>query len=539
MRLLAILIIALFISLPSWAQMNKGIDALNSEMYTTAKSCFINQLRDSLTRPLVCYYLGKLYHQTGNNDSAMICYNMGIDCSTPNALCMIGKAGLLMAEDPDKASLLIREANSAKGYKKNPALQVAIANVYSDNDRYGEANELLKLAAEKDAKYSDIYFAEGNILVKQKKISDAANKYETAIYYDTLCKPAYLKIARIYYLAKYYDQSLSYIEKLKGIDPHYPAAIKLLGDIYYDQGKYSGAVSSYAEYLQTPEAGINDRIRYAYALFFNKEFEKSLDWIKQLVPQNPGNQFLKRIMAYNSYEIGNYSDGLNQMEDFLNVSDPSIILPSDYKYYARLLSKNNRDSLSAINYQKAIALSDDPKEYYKEVALLYERMKQYNNAAIFFENHMKTTTNPANSDLFFWGKDCYFAAGTIDSTAIANDSSQALVRRKLYEKADSIFKLVTTASPNNYLGSFWRARVNSVLDPDTELGLAKPYYERVIELLDQPGKNNKKELIEAYQYLGYYFYLKNDLTNSKLYWKKILEIDPDHMVAKQAIKGIK
>lgn len=539
MKRLTLLIASFVISLSLWAQTNDGTNALNAEMYSTAKRWFINQLQDSLTRPDAFYYLGEVYRQTGNMDSAMICYTMGIEGVSPNPLCMAGKAGLLMVKDPELATNLIKEANLSKVYRKNPALQVAIASIYADNDRDKEANQLLELAAEKNPKYTNIYLKEGDILFKQKNISEAASKYEMAIYYDTNCKPAYLKIARIYYLARYYEQSLSYLERLKVIDQHFPAAMKLTGDINYDRGNYADAAASYSAYLQTGEDGINDRIRYAYALFFNKEYDKSIVEIKKLIVQNPENTILKRIIAYNSYETSNYEDGLHQMEEFFNVADPSTILPSDYKYYARLLSKNNFDSLSAINYEKAITLNGENEEYDKELAQLYEKMKKYDQAARYFEKYIRIAKNPANSDLFFWGKDCYFAASAIDSVVLAKDPSQEGTRKKLYEKADSIFAEVNNVSPNNHLGSLWRARVNALLDPETESGRAKPYYERVVEILAQPDKNNKKELIEAYQYLGYYYYLKKDLDNSKNFWTKILEIDPSNATANKAMNGIK
>ena len=71
------------------------------------------------------------------------------------------------------------------------------------------------------------------------------------------------------------------------------------------------------------------------------------------------------------------------------------------------------------------------------------------------------------------------------------------------------------------MGYFWRARVNAILDPNTELGLAKPYYEKVVEILEKTNTaERKKEMIEAYQYLGYYYYLKEDMTNSLIYFNK-------------------
>ena len=93
-------------------------------------------------------------------------------------------------------------------------------------------------------------------------------------------------------------------------------------------------------------------------------------------------------------------------------------------------------------------------------------------------------------------------------------------------------------APDNYMGYFWLARTNSLKDPNSELGLAKPYYEKVIEILEKKG-TNANQLIEAYSYLGYYLYIKGQLAESIPYWEKILALKPDHAVAKQALEGIK
>jgi tetratricopeptide (TPR) repeat protein len=519
------------------AQTSEGIDALNAGLYSTAKMYFKKQLSDSISKPEASYYLGELYNLTGQKDSAAYYYTMGIECIGSNALCLVGKAGLVMEKEPAVALELIKKAKSLKGYKKNPALNVALAKIYSQNNQNDLAFETLDLAKELNKKYTNIYIAEGDILFKQNKVGEAATKYETAIYYDANCKVAYQKVATIYFLAKNFEQSLSYLEKLKAIDPNYPPALKLFGDIHYEKGRYAEAVPFYEAYLHTPDAGINDQIRYAYALFFNKEYEKSNNEIRQLIPKDPNNQVLKRILAYISYETGNYADGLTQMKDFWAIVDTVAVISFDYKYYARLLAKNNQDSLSIPNYQKAIETSEKPQELYKEVALLYEKMKNYFEAANYMEKHLNSNSNVPNSDFYLLGKDLYIAAGTIDSVAIAQDSTKAVFQKNLYHKADSIFALVVEKAPTNHLGYLWRARVNSLLDPETDLGLAKPYYEKVIEILEQPGKNNKKELIEAYQYFGYYNYVKKEKAEAKNYWAKILALDPNHAVAKQAMES--
>jgi tetratricopeptide (TPR) repeat protein len=523
------------------AQTNEGLDALNTGMYKTAISYFKKQITDPQVNIDTYYYLGETYRLSGKNDSAAFYYEMGLKEPATSALCMAGKAGLIMATNRDQAESLLKKATSIKEYKKKPSLYVAIAKAYAANKQTDKALENLNIAVGYDKKYTDIYLTEGDISLEKKvpDIGTAAQKYESAIYFDPTCKPAFIKMARIYYLAKKFDLSLDYLNKLKAIDDQFPPYLKLYGDICYEQGKYADAVAAYARYLQSPESGLADQIRHAYSLFFNKDYQQAGEQIDKTLLQDPGNKILNRLQAYNAYEVGDYSKGLEEMQEFFSKVDPADMITSDYKYYARLLAKNDQDSLSIVYYLKAAESSTDPKEFYKEIATSYEKMKKYREAASFLQKHVKSSDSPANSDIFLWGRDCYFAAGAIDSVAIAADPGEANVRQKLYATADSLFAEVTTRSPDNYLGYFWRARVNAIIDPETVQGLAKPYYEQTIALLEQSDKNNKRELVESYQYLGYYYYLKNDFENSKIYWNKILTIDPSNAVAQQAIEGLK
>lgn len=87
--------------------------------------------------------------------------------------------------------------------------------------------------------------------------------------------------------------------------------------------------------------------------------------------------------------------------------------------------------------------------------------------------------------------------------------------------------------------TFGAARVNSALDPETDKGVAKPFYEKTIEVLDAKGDGDPRIYIECYSYLGYYYYVKEDIENSKIYWEKILAIDPTNEIANRAMSGLK
>jgi tetratricopeptide (TPR) repeat protein len=116
------------------------------------------------------------------------------------------------------------------------------------------------------------------------------------------------------------------------------------------------------------------------------------------------------------------------------------------------------------------------------------------------------------------------------------------VRSKIkldYAKADTALTMLVQKVPDLAVAYFWRARINANFDPESKLGLAKPYYEQFIERAAADKDKFKKELIESYQYLGYYYYLQEDNVKSKVYWQEVLNLDPENKQANDVIKMLK
>ena len=97
--------------------------------------------------------------------------------------------------------------------------------------------------------------------------------------------------------------------------------------------------------------------------------------------------------------------------------------------------------------------------------------------------------------------------------------------------------MITQSNPDLALGYQWRARANSQLD--STQALAKPYYETYIQKVGSDSLKNKTGLIEAYAQLGYYYVLKKDKENASLYYKKILNLDPENANAKAYFESLK
>ena len=161
---------------------------------------------------------------------------------------------------------------------------------------------------------------------------------------------------------------------------------------------------------------------------------------------------------------------------------------------------------------------------------------------IYGEKYITKKPSLVAGDFFQLGKAYYSVGNSLnfaDSLKIpVLLEADSLKQMAYYVAADSLFSKVVKYAPTSYLGSFWRARVNSTIDKETTLGLAKPFYEKSLEILVKDPVKYKKELSEIYAYLGFYYYVKEDTATSLENWRKLLEIDPENAKAKEAIESL-
>jgi tetratricopeptide (TPR) repeat protein len=188
-------------------------------------------------------------------------------------------------------------------------------------------------------------------------------------------------------------------------------------------------------------------------------------------------------------------------------------------YQGRILAKNGKDSLGLTSLIKAVAMDTSKVELYGDIATSYFKMKKNVEAIKYFNLKIASKKGITVNDYYNLGKSYFF--------------------EKNYTDADTCFGTVVAMQPKVGNGYLWKAKVNANLDPETTKGLAKPWYERYIEKGLENVEKNSKDLIEAYSYLGYYYFAKKDNANSKIYWTKVKELDPANDKANKALQAIK
>lgn len=522
-----------------------GFAKLNNMEYVAAKQIFAALLKSNPKNATALYGIGEYYYYTGKTDSAKIYYQKGLEANSSYAgnYAGLGKISLLSA--PVEAETYFRDA--VKKSKKDASAIVSIAKAYyaQTPKKLGEAKQYINMAIGVDPKNATAYLLNGMIELDKSNTSDAALQFERAIYFDPNQIEAYLYLSNVMVIARNYTQAVEYINKAIAVNPSYWQSYKRLGELYYDNQKYAEAVTNFATYFKNVTDD-KDVTHYAYSLFFNKEYAEARQMIDKLVQQNPNDYVLLRLLGYISYESKDLVNGKSIMDKFFSLIPADKILTEDYSYYGKMLSASGNDSLAIENYNLALKKDSTQYQIYDELSKSYNKLKKYEEGLQYSSKYFKKKPNLATADYFLLGKAYYTTANSLIATPDSlnpiidpiKQNADSLKQLSYYTIADSLFSKVEIYSPNSYLGSFWRARVNSAIDAETTLGLAKPFYEKALETLIKDPVKYKKEISEIYAYLGFYYYVKDDAAVSIENWKKLLEIDPENQKAQEAIKSL-
>lgn len=447
----------------------------------------------------------------------------------------VAKVKELLPTNPVQASEEAGQLLKGKN-KKNIDLLVAIGEVYLDAGKLAEAQEYAGEAHKVNSKSPAASVLEGDIAAAQKNAGLAAQKYEEAIYFDPNYAEAYLKYADVYKSANP-SASIEKLNQLKTVAPSNREVDRKLAEIYYLNNDFKEAIAAYAKFTTDPAASEEDLVRYAFALFLNHEFDKSLQIANLGLRREPNHATFNRLAMYNYTDLKRFDEAAKAADIFFHVCHEADYSYLDYMYYGHLLSALKKYDDAIAQYERAFQLDSTKTDLLREISSAYEMKNDYKKAIDAYKRYYSSlAAGEQTLDLQFQLGKLYYGAGVqADSLNIATGERMQALRQ-----ADSVFEAIAKAAPESYLGNLWRARTNSALDPETSQGLAKPFYEEIATLLKSKNDPHYNSiLVECYSYLGYYYLIANKLPESKEYWNKILAIDPANATAKKALEGIK
>ncbi|RIJ37297.1 tetratricopeptide repeat protein [Pontibacter oryzae] len=513
-----------------------GRKALDLERYEEAKSIYKSQLNDKKAADNAYFALGDIYLRTDKPDSAAFYFNQGISNNKKSYINYVGLGKIAMQKgDQARAEQQFNEALSGKG-KKDPYVLAMIGEAYVNAPNATEAQinkgiEYLKQSLERDNKNAVANVILGDAYLSLKKGGEAMTNYDRAIQLDDKYATAYLKRGQLYTSSRNYPEAEQAFQAAINLDPNFAPAYRDLGELYYFAGQYDKALSTFQKYVNLAEDTPETKAKYASFLFLTKNYDKALQTAEGVLQKEPNNTVMNRLRAYSYLELNQPEKALQAIETYMQKTDPSKMIAQDYEYYGRILGKNNQPAKAVENLEKALQMNDANVELYSELANMYARNNQYDKAIEVYKRKRKNV-EPSNADYYYMGN-IYMMAG--EENAGTGNPQKA---NQFFTQADSTYAKVVEANPDYAYGYLWRARANASQDPETEKGLAKPYYEQFISKAGAEPEKYKRDLIEANSYLGYYYYLKGERDNAIKYWTAVRTLDPSNPQAEAALKEI-
>jgi tetratricopeptide (TPR) repeat protein len=492
-----------------------AVRSIELEQYEKAKKILVDLGKKDQKNPEITYQLAEAYYQSGNADSAKIVAEQAL-AKGENALFYVA-LGKSVYETNDKSGENYFEKALALSKSKDPKVLAGIAEFYINSAKYKNADKaiaLLQTAISKDAKNPYYYSLLGDAYLVKNDGAKAIESFKKALNVNPGFPLAYLKIGNIYNKARNYNEGLKYYNEGLEKNPDYVLFHRQIGDLYYRAKQYQKAIASYKVYVENTDKNDDNDFRYASFLFLNENYKDALNIFENLKKKDYSNPILYRLLGYSYYETGDASKGLEYMNEYWKKTNDKLIIGTDYEYMGKLYLKSGNDSLAIENYLKAVEKDTSKTELYNEVAGIYFKNKQYGKAAEIFETRL-SKIEPTAQDYLSLGKAYYYD--------------------KNYAQADSAFARIVELVPTSTTGYIWRARANYGGDSAPDKASAKPYYEKVIELAEGDVEKNKKELTDSYAYLAYYYSVNKDKAKSTEYWTKVLELDPENKLAKQAL----
>ncbi len=385
-------------------------------------------------------------------------------------------------------AMLLKVTNK---YPNSPAGFTKLGELYDLKGIQELAQDNFEIGIGLDDSYLNGHFRLGQLKKKQEKYSEAAKHFKRALELDENYAPALKEMAEMWYLAKDYDK----------------------GESYYNQ------------YLEIMGGDLKARMRLGIFQYLGEQYDKSIENLESLTGEMD-DPLLYRILAYNYVKKEN-ADGEKAMgyfKTYFEKAPEKFIIPMDYQNKGLAMSLMGQDSLAVGEYEKAMKMAEEngkpQPEMLLDIANVYKDKKDYKLQALYLEKYLETKSGYDLRNSFGLGRAYYFD--------------------KNYEKAGEVFGTMREQKPDLYLGWLWEARALSAQDEGSKEGLAKPSYEKLMEILEADEKQltkYKKDYLEACRYMGaYHTLVSKEFQTAVPFWEKILEEKPEDPSATEGLK---
>ena len=426
-------------------------------------------------------------------------------------------------------------------YKKNKKNAEALMKVarayYEQKDTAGAilfanyANE----AGKPKYQYAPAYLLLGDVEASYGTDGGkAAGYYNQAINFDPTNPEGYKKWAMVYRKISP-SQAAKKLQDMKAMCPNEDVDA-ITAHIYMLAGDERQAYENYAkaDVSKLEKAYLNEYVRASY---FTGHFEDALKAAEAGLKIEPRNPTFNRLAMFSNYELKKYDAAKAYIHKYFNETDSAKFSEYDHFYTALIYQALEDKENMYAQYDKALELVNDSSmikrhAILKSVSDSYLKDLQFENAIKYYNDFLACKPDLNSDDMEGLAK-IYSKYSDADETR----------KPELVGKAIEAYRAMADKFPvQSIYAAYQCATMNNKLDKTGEKGLAKPDYQKVVDLLANKADRDNSEntmLKYSYHYLmsNAFLYGKNKAL-AKEYADKILAIDPEYAPAQQ-IKELK
>ena len=565
-------ITAIFLAFAFWAMgqvpsMQEGIRQLRNENYKAAQDIFSAIAKSDPKNGTVYYYIGEVSYLTEDYNEANKSYNKGLSINPQCAECKVG-LGKLMLNQGKVTDAQEMFDSAMRLDKKNPEIFALVGEAYLVSKKQsGEEKNLIttKAAADKAIQYlteaRDMNTKEprywallGDAFKMAGNNGEAMTKYERAVEKYPKNVDAMIKMAGIWKAAKNYPDAINLLKKAIELEPNNAAPYKELVEIYINDGQYDEVTPLLEKYTTLIGDDIDARVRYVKFLTFqSKDYDRAIEEGEKLLKSNPEQYTLHRWLAWAYAEKGmhqqSYDHSKSLFED-VEKKEGRATFTSDYNYWAKSAFKLGETDPAKLDeaahiYRKYLELDTTRKEeIYGMLAKAYYDKKNYPQAVAYYKrkNEVKQI---GLQEMYYLGYSYWLTESDL--------------------QADSVFAKAAEMSPEWITPYLMRGKIAATKDTlEPKQYTAREFYEKVLSLASVDKEKNKKNFVEAGNYLGDYWiwqeenkplreaeelaigskftteqWRKHILGKAASYFEQVLAVDPTNSRASEYLKQVK
>lgn len=422
---------------------------------------------------------------------------------------------------------------------------LAVGDFFLENKNYPAAAQCAKYIEKVAPVDIDALMFRGEVFMYAKQYGQAGQCFDQVLAIDENNITAMKRNAFVYKNVNPYA-AVDYLNKIKALQPENYAADKELGDIYYNRNEYPEAVKYYdIYYTHTPKTAEDLDIRscenYLMSLFSVQKMDQISQIVAEIEPLAPKDLMIRRMKFFASFESARNS--MNYEADMAKVADNMAYLTNneyadssyvffDYQYAAEYKKEMN-DLPAAIEFYKKGFSCDEKKLFaLAEIAKLYRRSKQYDEAIATYTDYMTRQGEEKTkvSD--------YLQLAQMYIPASRQDSLPAEQKQDYLNKADEVLVKAIEKDSTAYQAWLLRAQMN-ITDGRTPEEKPREYYEKALEIMVANDKGSEGNYLTVYNYLAFYHVMKDNYDEARKYTDLLLQIDPEHATGLQIDKVLK